>query len=311
MNIKYLIFSIISLCILGAFGLYFRIKNLEEKKLYKTHVVCTTTILGDTIKQIAGDSVNLDILIGAGVDPHTYRPIEPDMLKIAKADLIIYHGLHLEARMADLFKHLTHSKETLAASECISKEKLICADEECDIYDPHVWLHPLLWIKVVENISQKLGEILPEQKDTYEHNADVFIKKIQQTYQTTLEKTKEINPQKRVLITSHDAFSYFAQAYNFTTMSLQGINTATQTGIADTTKVVNFIVEYKIPTIFIESSIPPKTMQAIQEQVQNLGFNINISDELYSDSLSPNNGPAPTYLNMIEYNLETIINGLK
>jgi manganese/zinc/iron transport system substrate-binding protein len=310
MNIKYLIITIISLCILGAFGLYFKIQHLEQKKLDKIHVVCTTTILGNTIKQIAGDSINLDILMGAGVDPHTYRPIEPDMLKIAKADLIIYHGLHLEARMADLFKHLAHSKETLAASECIAKEKLICVDQECDIYDPHVWLHPLLWINVIENIAQKLGQIIPHEKDSYEHNADVFSNKIKQIYQTTLEKTKEINPEKRVLITSHDAFSYFAQAYNFTTISLQGINTATQTGLADTIKVVNFIVEHKIPTIFIESSIPPKTMQAIQQQVQSLGFNINISDELYSDSLSPNNGPSATYLDMIEYNLNTIINGL-
>lgn len=310
MNIKYLIFTIISLCIVGGFGLYFKVKNLEKEKLNKIHVVCTTTILGDTIKQIAGDSINLDVLMGAGVDPHTYRPIEPDMLRIAQADLIIYHGLHLEARMADLFKHLTHSKETLAASECIPKEKLICADEECDIYDPHVWLHPILWINVIENITKKLGEVIPDEKNKYEYNANIFIKKIQQIYQATLEKTKKINPQKRVLITSHDAFSYFAQAYNFTTISLQGINTATQTGLADTTKVVNFIVEYKIPTIFIESSIPPKTMQAIQQQVQNLGFDINIGDELYSDSLSPKNGPSSTYLDMIEYNLNTIINGL-
>ena len=261
------------LCILGICGLYFKIKYLEKKKLHKIHVVCTTTILGDTIKQIAGDSINLDILMLPGVDPHTYKPIEPDMLKIAQADLIIYHGLHLEARMADLFKHLGHSKETLAASECIPKEKLICADEECSIYDPHVWLHPLLWIDVVENITKKLDKIVPHEKNKYEYNANIFIKKIQQAYQATLEKTKEIEIKKRVLITSHDAFSYFAQAYNFKTISLQGINTATQTGLADTTKVVKFIVKYKIPSIFIESSIPPKTMQAIQEQVKNLGFN--------------------------------------
>lgn len=311
MNIKYLITAIITLCIIGAYGLYHKIKSIEKNKNKKMYVLCTTTILGSTIKEIASDSINLEILMGPGIDPHTYKPIEPDMLKIANADLIIYHGLHLEARMADLFAHLKHSKETLAASECIAQEKLICADKECNIYDPHVWLHPLLWIDVVENIAQKLGALIPDQKDTYTHNANVFIKKIQQIYQTTLEKTKEINPEKRVLITSHDAFSYFAQAYNFTTISLQGINTATQTGLADTAKVVNFIVEHKIPTIFIESSIPPKTMHAIQEQVKNLGFNIDIGNELYSDSLSSSDGPACTYLDMIDYNLKTIVNGLR
>lgn len=311
MNSKYAGFIIVCLSIIGGFGLYLRIKNLEKQKLTKLHLVCTTTILGDTIKQVVGDSINIDILMLPGVDPHTYKPIEPDMLKIAQADIIMYHGLHLEARMADLFKHLAHCKKTFAVSECISPEKLICADQQCSIFDPHVWLHPLLWIDVVENITKHLSQILPENQDTYNHNAEIFIKKIQQLYQATLEQTKTINPERRVLITSHDAFSYFAQAYNFTTMSLQGINTATQTGLADTAKVVQFIIQYKIPTLFIESSIPPKTMQAIQEQVQKLGSTINVSDELYSDSLSSSNGPASTYLDMLAYNLNTIIHGLQ
>ncbi|MBI2344712.1 zinc ABC transporter substrate-binding protein [Candidatus Dependentiae bacterium] len=310
MKIKYLTAGIIALCIISGYILYLRIKSIKNNNGKPFHVVCTTTILGDAIKAITLDSINIDILIRPGVDPHTYKPIEPDMLKIAKADLIIYHGLHLEARISDLFAHLKHSKQTLAATECIAKNKLICTNQECSMYDPHVWLHPLLWIEVVDNIAKKLGELIPHQKDTYIHNAQIFIRKIQQMYQSTLEKSKKILPEKRVLITSHDAFSYFAQAYNFETMSLQGINTATQTGFADITAVVNFIIKYKIPTIFIESSIPAKTMHAIQERVQNLGMKINIGDELYSDSLSISSGPAATYLDMIDYNLNTIINGL-
>lgn len=311
MNIKYFIIGITTLCIISGYGLYRRIKLLEIKKNNKPYILCTTTILGNTIKEIAYDSIDLEVLMGPGVDPHTYKPIEPDMIKIAKADIIIYHGLHLEARMADLFAHLKHSKQTLAATECIPKNKLICIDTTCSIYDPHVWLHPLLWIDVVENIAQKLGELIPHQKDTYIHNANIFSNKIKQMYQATLEKSKAIQPSKRVLITSHDAFSYFAQAYDFKTMSLQGINTATETGLADMQQVVKFIIQHKIPTIFIESSIPPKTMQAISQRVQNLGFTINIGDELYSDSLSSTHGPAATYLDMIDYNLSTIIKGLK
>lgn len=310
MNIKYLVTIIIALCCIGGYGIYYKVKITENKKTERLYIVCTTTILGDTIKEITHDSVDLDILMNPGVDPHTYKPIEPDMLKIAKADLIIYHGLHLEARMADLFAHLKHSKETLAATECISKNRLICSNAECSIYDPHVWLHPLLWIEVVENIAQKLKELVPSEKETYQHNAEIFIRKIQQMYQATLEKSKDIPDKQRILITSHDAFSYFAQAYNFKTIGLQGINTATEAGIADITEVVNFIITYKIPTVFIESSIPPKTMQAIQERVQKQGFTIHIGNELYSDSLSASSGPAGTYLNMLDYNLTAIINGL-
>ena len=311
MNIKYLITGIIAISLFALYGLYYKISSIDHTNSKKLRVLCTTTILGNTIKEIVMDSVELEVLMGPGVDPHTYKPIEPDMLKIAKADLIIYHGLHLEARMANLFDHLKHSKKTVAATECIPTDQLICVDQECSIYDPHVWMHPLLWVKVVENITQKLSEVVPSEKNTYDHNAQVFINKIHQMYQATLEKTKSIKPDKRILITSHDAFSYFAKAYNFTTMSLQGINTASQTGLADMTELVNFIIEYKIPTIFIESSIPSKTMQAIQERVKKSGFTIALGKELYSDSLSPSDGPAGTYLDMINYNLTAIVNGLR
>jgi manganese/zinc/iron transport system substrate-binding protein len=245
-----------------------------------------------------------------GVDPHTYKAIEPDLLKIAQADAIIYHGLHLEARMADLFSHLAHQKKTYAVSACIPQEKLICADESCHIFDPHIWLNPELWLNVVQNIAKIVCELVPENKDAYIHNCDVLSDRIMQAHQANKKRIQEIPPSKRILITSHDAFSYFAKCYDFKVMSLQGINTASESGIADIENIVKFIIKHKIPTIFIESSIPAKMMQAIQERVKQSHHQVSIGKELYSDSLSASDGVASSYIDMINYNVDAIVDGL-
>ena len=311
MNIKYLIISILSLCFIFGFGLYYKISTIKKdghKK--KPLVVCTTTILGNTIQEIVKESIDIQVLMKPGVDPHTYKAIEPDLLKIAQADAIMYHGLHLEARMADLFAHLSHQKKTYAVSDCIDPKKLICADQECNIYDPHIWLHPELWLEVVKNITKIVCLIRPDEKDTYLHNSYVLSQRILQAHESNKTRFKKIPKSKRILITSHDAFSYFAKCYDFEVLSLQGINTASETGIADVEKITNFIVDHKVPTVFIESSIPPKTMQAIQERVEKKMHHVEIGDELYSDSLSGPNEEASTYIDMINHNTDVIIKGL-
>jgi len=311
MNIKYLIIAISTVCIISGFWLYHKINKItEEQPNKKIMIVCTTTILGDTIQQITNNSINIEVLMQPGVDPHTYKAIEPDLLKIAQADAIIYHGLHLEARMADLFSHLAKQKKIYAASECIPLESLICADEDCQIFDPHVWLNPELWIKVIEKITTIVCKLVPENNDIYIHNSNILINRIMQAHHANKKRIEKIPLVQRVLITSHDAFSYFAKCYDFKVMSLQGINTASESGIADIEHIVNFIIQHKIPAIFIESSIPAKMMQAIQERVKKSGHQVSIGDELYSDSLSPGNGAASNYIDMISYNVDAIVKGL-
>jgi manganese/zinc/iron transport system substrate-binding protein len=311
MNIKYLITGISAISIIAGFGLYYKINALKkEQQNKKKIVVCTTTMLGDTIQQIVKESIEIEVLMKPGVDPHTYKAIEPDLIKIAQADAIIYHGLHLEARMADLFAHLSYQKKTYAVTECIDHKKLICADESCQLFDPHVWLNPELWLDVAQSITKIVCELVPDNAHAYIHNLDVFTDRIMQAHQANKARIESIPLDQRILITSHDAFSYFAKCYDFQVMSLQGINTASESGIADVTKIVDFIIERKVPTIFIESSIPAKTMLAIEERVKEAGHQVKIGEELYSDSLSGLNGVAKSYIDMITYNVDAIVKGL-
>jgi len=310
MNIRKLI-SILSLCIGAMLYLLYRtimIPTITSKS--KPYVVCTTTIIGDTIAQIARDTVHLEILMGPGVDPHTYKPVENDLIKIAQADLILYHGLHLEARMTDLFEHLTTTKITYPVTQDIPPHLLIAADENEAVFDPHVWFDPLLWIYAINTTAQKLSELLPENTKLYERNADQLICAIQALYQSTRIELQTIPLEKRYLITSHDAFSYFARAYDFNVISLCGINTASEAGVSDVQAIIQTILQHHIPTIFVESSIPPRSMQAIQQGVSAHRRQVNIGQELYSDSLGAPCSPASTYQKMISYNVQAIKQGL-
>lgn len=310
MNTKHLAAFIITLCVITTFFLYQKISSFKKGSDKKIMLVCTTTILADTIKQIVKDSIDIKVLMNPGVDPHTYKTIEPDLLKIAQADIILYHGLHLEARMADLFTHLAYEKKVYAVSDSIDIKKLICTDQDCHIFDPHIWLNPELWLEVIKTITKIVCEVIPKNRDSYIHNSNVLIERIMQTHQSNKKRIEIIPEDKRILITSHDAFSYFAKCYKFKVMSLQGINTASESGIADVENIVDFIIKNKVPTIFIESSIPAKTMQAIQERVKQAHHEVHIGKELYSDSLSDIDGVASSYIDMINYNVDAILEGL-
>lgn len=276
----------------------------------RPHVVCTTTIIADTIANIAADTVQITPLMGPGVDPHSYKPIENDLYKIAQADLIVYHGLHLEARMADLFMHLKNTKNVCCVSDDIPKDLLISSDENPEIFDPHIWFDPNLWIYAVKKITNDLIQLCSQHKALYEKNSQHFIDKINAVFHQTFTKLTSIPAHKRYLITSHDAFSYFAKSYKFNVISLCGINTTSEAGITDVQAVIQAIIAHHIPTIFVESCIPPRSMQAIMQAVIAQHHQVKIGQELYADSLGTSNSPANSYINMINYNIDTILTGL-
>lgn len=305
----------ISVCIaifsgIALYSLYTRIVVQPLVQKTKPYVVCTTTILGDTIRQIAQDKIDLEILMGPGVDPHVYKPVENDLIKIAQADLIVYHGLHLEARMADLFAHLNHVKPTLSATKDIPNNLLMSVNDNHTVFDPHVWFDPMIWIYVVKTITQKLSELIPEHAASFQHHQNMYIDNMVNMYEMTFAQIQKIPANKRFLITSHDAFSYFARAYDCNVVSLQGINTATQAGVQDVQKIVTVILQHQIPTIFVESSVPPRNMMAIQERVAAQHHHVTIGEELFSDSLGTLDTPEGTYLGMMCYNCSAITKGL-
>lgn len=293
------------------FTFWLTISYKTQKATSKPLVVCTTTIIGDTIYQIAGDTINIEILMGPGVDPHLYKPIEQDVIKISQADIIFYNGLHLEARMGDLFEKMSSFKKTIAVSKDIPQELLIKSIGHGQFIDPHIWFDPRLWKYCIESITASLQTLSPKHYEKYQQNKIAFLNKLETTYHATYNEMLSIAPTKRILVTGHDAFSYFGQAYNCDVISLQGINTASEAGTKDVQNLINFIYNHKIPAIFVETSIPSRNIQALQQGVRARGFDVAIGDELFSDALGPISSKQGTYIGMLEYNVKAIIKGLK
>jgi manganese/zinc/iron transport system substrate-binding protein len=311
MHFKHLVFFLTATLIFLISFYFFLVQQTPTNQNCKPRIVCTTTIIADAIKNIAlNTTIDLKVLMGPGVDPHTYKPIEQDIITIAQADIIFYHGLHLEARMADIFAQLHNIKKTVAVTESIPKDQLIYSKDFSTFPDPHVWFDPELWIFAVQTITKNLQTLMPENYELYEKNKNEFIKKIQATYQTTQKMILKIPREQRFLITGHDAFSYFARAYDCKVISLQGISTASEAGTCDVQNLINFIVHHKIPTIFSESCIPTRSMQALIQGATSQGWSVKLGRELFSDALgSPNTLPG-TYLGMVEYNVESMIQGV-
>lgn len=296
-------------CLLGIYFIW--IIQSTSSDHYKLHVVCTTNIVADAIEHIAQDKVHLEMLMGPGVDPHLYKPIEQDITKIAQANIIFYNGLHLEARMADLFEQMSLTKITIAVCQDIPHKFLIRSEEHEEYFDPHVWFNPTLWSYAIETITKTLQTHDPDNKPFYEKNKNIYLDKIKEMYQQTKKEIESIPKERRILITGHDAFEYFAKAYNCKVMSLQGISTASEAGTKDVQNLSNFIFKHKIPAIFIETSIPPRNIQAVQQSVKAKGFDVHIGKELYSDALGTQGTEQGTYIGMINYNIETIVTELK
>jgi len=311
MHVKRLVTSL-SLVFIALTVVYWKQVIIKtSRKSSKPLIVCTTTIIGDAIKNIAGDSVNLIILMGPGVDPHLYKPIEQDVYNISCAHIIFYNGLHLEARMSQLFESMSSSKTTIAISSNMPEKKLIKSHEHEQFFDPHVWFDPMLWCCSIETITHTLQQNYPHHYDLYECNKNIYLEKIHETYARTKSFLERIPQEKRVLITGHDAFSYFARAYDFKVIGLQGISTASEAGTKDVQTLVNFIYHHKIPAIFIETSVPSRSIKALEQGVSYLGFNVQIGDELFSDALGGTDTPQGTYIGMLESNIQAIYKGLK
>ena len=304
--------ALLAIILFSLTTLYFKFVILKTlKKSSKPLVVCTTTIIGDGIKQIAGDTIDLEILMGPGVDPHLYKPIEQDVFKISQAQIIFYNGLHLEARMSQLFEKMSSIKNTVAISCNMPKKDLIQSQEHEQFVDPHVWFDPVLWCYAIETITQTLQKCYPENHVFYEKNKNNYIKRIHQTYEITKAQMLSIPKERRILITGHDAFSYFAKAYDFKVISLQGISTASEAGTKDVQTLVNFIYHHQIPTIFVETSVPSRNIQALAQGVRYLGMDVKIGDELFSDALGSPDTLQGTYLGMLQSNVSAIYKGLK
>ena len=276
----------------------------------KLKVVTTTTIIADVVRNLAGDLVEVEALMGPGVDPHLYKASAGDVKRMNNADMVVYNGLHLEGRMGEVFENIK-GKIIFAANENLDESKLLDFETNPGYFDPHVWFDVQIWKGATRRIAEGLKELDPENKEKYDENLEKYIVELDELDKYVRDRTEEVDPEKRILVTAHDAFQYFGNQYGFDVRGLQGISTDAEAGTADVRKLADFIVEKEIKSIFVESSVPRKNIEALQEAVKAKGFDVEIGGELYSDSTGGAGTPAESYIGTVRENIDTIVDALK
>lgn len=270
--------------------------------------VATTGMIGDLVANIGGGRVQVTSLMGPGVDPHLYKASEGDVGRLTGADIIFYNGLHLEGKMAEVLERMGSRVPTVAVAEVLDEGRLLTPPEFGGAHDPHVWFDVSQWIDIAAGIRDALAELDPLHAQTYRENAAAYIERLEALHREVIRKAELIPVERRILVTAHDAFNYFGRAYGFEVRGLQGISTASEAGTADVQDLVAFIVERQIPALFIESSVPVRTIEAVRNAVRAKGFEVSIGGELYSDAMGTPGTPEGTYLGMVSHNIATIVN---
>ncbi len=277
----------------------------------ETLIVCTTGMIGDAVKHLMGDSVSVEVLMGPGVDPHLYKATQGDITDLSNADVIVYNGLHLEGKMVEIFEKLGRLKTTISVGEQLDKTRLINNTAFVGAEDPHIWFDVVLWSDAIAGVAAELQKEFPEKQEAISRNLETYQAELGQLDDFARNQIASIPDSQRVMITAHDAFKYFGRAYGMDVRGLQGISTAAEYGLQDVSELVKFIVDRKIKAIFVESSVPKKSIEAVIEGARERGHNVKLGGELFSDAMGSEGSPEGTYIGMVRHNVETITGALR
>lgn len=274
-------------------------------------IVATTTVVGDLVRAVAGPDAELEVLMGPGIDPHLYKASAGDVGRMGSAQIIFYNGLHLEGKMAEVLEGIdSRGVRTVAVAECIPAELLLPLEGFAGMYDPHVWFDVGLWSEAVGCVAGELAAIDPPHAEGYRTRAAELRQELAALDNEVRRKVSALPEDRRVLVTAHDAFSYFGRAYGFEVRGLLGVSTAAEAGTADVQSLADFIFERGVPAVFVETSVPPRFVQALQEAVVSRGLAVAIGGRLYSDSLGDPGTPAADYAGTVRANLEVLLGAL-
>lgn len=273
-------------------------------------VVATTGMIADAARQVGGDLVEVRALMGPGVDPHAYRQTRTDILAMMQADLVLWHGLYLEAQMEDFMHALADRRPVVAVAEALPREVLLAHDTYNNKFDPHVWMDPDLWSGVVERVRDALIEARPEGERAFRANAGKHLEEIAGLSAYAKQVLATVPQESRVLVTAHDAFNYFGRAYGYEVLGIQGISTESEAGLNRVAELVDLLVQRRIGAVFVESSVSDRNMRALVEGAAAKGQEVEIGGQLFSDAMGPNGSYEGTYVGMIDHNVTTIARAL-
>lgn len=289
-----------------AIGIIIGIMGTATAQAEKLSVVATTGMIADAAQAVGGKHVEVRSLMGPGIDPHAYRQTRTDIVALGKADLVLWHGLYLEAQMEEFLSKLSERQAVIAVAESLPIERLIAHDDYADKFDPHVWMVPELWAQVVETIETALIDIKPEAEAEFSRNADAYTDEILALGTYTRATLESVPAEQRVLVTAHDAFNYFGDAYGFEVVGIQGISTESEAGVNRIGELVDLLADRQIGAVFVESSVSDRNIRALIEGAASVGHEVTIGGELFSDAMGEPGTYEGTYLGMIDHNATTI-----
>ena len=294
--------------LLAPFLLFGSCTNKEEAAKTDGTIVTTVGMIADVTREITGDKQEVINLIGEGIDPHTHQPSKSEIDQIQKAGFVLYNGLFLEGKMGSILESRAKQGNPVSAvAEDLGGVKLI---GDVDHPDPHLWMDISIWSKVAGKIGDELAAYDPENAEQYQTQREEYQKKLNDLHTYALMVFPTIPEKQRVLVTAHDAFSYLGRAYGIEVRGIQGISTESEAGTKDINDLVTFIVDNKIPAIFIESSVPEKSVEAVIEGAAEKGHTVTVGGELFSDAMGPAGTYQGTYVGMMDHNITTIVNAL-
>jgi len=282
-------------------------RALAEDRL---SIVTTTGMIADAARQVGGDLVDVTALMGPGIDPHAYRQTRTDIAALTRADLVLWHGLYLEAQMEEFFADLSRSRKVVAVAEALPQDRLRGHDDYEGKFDPHVWMDPDLWTLVVREVQRALTDARPAAAATFAANADAHVADIARLAAYSAASLEQVPQAARVLLTAHDAFGYFGQAYGFEVLGIQGISTESEAGLNRIAELVDLLVARDVKAVFVESSVSDRNIRALIEGAAAKGHEVTIGGELFSDAMGPDGTYEATWIGMIDHNVTTIAGAL-
>lgn len=281
-----------------------------DSKAEPLTIVTTIAQVADAVRQVAGERADVTALMGEGVDPHTYRQTRTDIVRLSRADLVFWNGLYLEAQMEDFLRRLAATKPVVALAEELPQERLLSHEDYPGKFDPHVWMDVSLWREVVRQARDALVEYDPDYAATYAANAEAYLTQLEQLEGYVVEVLASVPAPQRAVISAHDAFNYFGEAYDYQVLGIQGLSTESEAGLGEIERLVDFIVENDIQAVFVETSVADRNVQALIEGSAARGHEVTIGGSLFSDAMGKPGSYRGTYLGMIDHNATLIANAL-
>ena len=273
-------------------------------------IVATIGQIADLARHVAGERANVRALMGEGVDPHTYRPTRADVLALRRADLVLANGLRLEAQLEELLAALARDKPVLHLAERLPAERLLAHPDFPGQFDPHLWMDVALWGELLPILAAELGRLDPVDAAGYRERARTYAAELAALERYVRSVLETVPPERRVLVTAHDAFGYFGRAYGFEVHGIQGLSTESEAGLAEIERLVRLLVERRIGAVFVESSVSERNVQALVEGAAARGHTVRIGGQLFSDAMGAPGTYEGTYVGMIDHNVTVIARAL-